>query len=226
MQPSNQLSPWQIWSLDVQNKLVSQQEQLDKLEAQVLALCEQIKQLDSRPAYHIDSIQYHFDQLKVEKLDGTLNIGMTTPGMGDNEFPGSIEQMAVSKTQSTTQSFPSADSGITPPSGPYNDIYREMNRYLDVEAPKMLHNYETDLCLPLDPYHRRIIINDVRKQVPTRIQYYLQQFSKDDSSGLTGQDQATVIANVLAKTTRDADSAMLAYMQQLQNGSPATGGTT
>jgi spore germination protein PC len=34
----------------------------------------------------------------------------------------------------------------------------------------------------------------------------------------------TVAARVITKTTRDADEAMLAYMRQLQTGTPASGG--
>lgn len=220
MQQPNQLSPWQAWSLEVQHKLKSQQEQIEKLETQVAALCEQVKQLEGRPAYNIESIEYHFDQLKVEKLDGTLNIGMTAPGAGDDSFPGSIEQLAVSKPQV----FPSAAPGITPQTGPYTDIYTEMNRYLDSEAQQRLLAYENELCIPLDPYHRRIIIEDVRKQVPTRIQYYLQRSDVKPDGKQETNDTESIVSSVLAKTIRDADAALLAYMRQLQSGNPSSGG--
>ncbi|MGM0880603.1 MAG: spore germination protein GerPC [Bacillota bacterium] len=221
MQQPNQLSPWQIWSLDVQHKLKAQQEQIEKLETQVAALCEQVKQLETRPAYNIESIEYHFDQLKVEKLDGTLNIGMTAPGSGEESFPGSIEQLAVTKPP---QVFPSAAPAITPQAGPYNDIYAEMNRYMDSEAQQRLLAYENELGIPLDPYHRRIIIEDVRKQVPTRIQYYLQRSVGKPEGQQEANDTESIVSSVLAKTIRDADAAMLTYMRQLQSGNPSSGG--
>lgn len=220
MQQPNPLSPWQMWSLEVQHKLKEQQEQLEALEAKVSALCEQVKQLEARPTYNIESIEYHFDQLKVEKLDGTLNIGMTAPGTGDDAFPGSIEQISVSKPQV----FPSADPTITPPSGVYNDISADMNRYLDDEAPQRLLSFENELCIPLDPYHRRIIIEDIRKQMPTRINYYMHEAEKGTADQFSATDDASVAANVLAKTRRDADAALLAYMRQLQSGTPSSGG--
>ncbi|WP_419873844.1 spore germination protein GerPC [Candidatus Pristimantibacillus sp. PTI5] len=220
MQQPNPLSPWQMWSLEVQNKLKEQQEQLDALNAKVLALCEQIKQLEARPTYNIESIEYHFDQLKVEKLDGTLNIGMTAPGMGDESFPGNIEQLSVSQPEV----FPSAGPSIPSPSGVYNNIFNEMTRYLDDEAPHKLVSYENELCIPLDPYHRKIIIDDIRKQVPTRIHYYMQKTDQGtDAQKAAADDQATA-ASVLAKTRRDADAALLAYMRQLQTGAPSSGG--
>lgn len=220
MQQPQPLSPWQIWSLEVQNKLKEQQERIETLETQVVALCEQVKKLEAKPAYTIENIHYQFDQLKVEKLDGTLNIGMTVPGMNDDTFPGNIDQLAVSNTQA----YPSAVPSVTAPSRLYNDIFAGMNRYLEEEAPNRLLAYENDLCIPLDPFHRRIIINDVRKQVPTRIQYYLQKSGQDDQFQPETNEYNTVTANVLTKTIRDADAALLAYMRQLQDGSPSSGG--
>lgn len=220
MQQNNPLSPWQIWSLEVQNKLNEHCERLDALEAKVNALCEQVKQLEARPTYHIDGIQYHFDQLKVEKLDGTLNIGMTAPGIGDDSIPGSIEQMTVSNTPA----FPTTASPTPPQNGLYNDIYAGMTRYLDMEAQQKLLSYENELQIPLDPYHRQIIINDVRKQVPARIQYYMQKTDRGSDAQSAAIDNNAVTATVLSKTKRDADAALLAYMRELQNNSPSTGG--
>jgi len=220
MQPSNPYSPWQLWSMNVQNKLTEQCERLDALEAKFAALCEQVKQLEARPTYNIEGINYHFDQLKVEKLEGTLNIGMTAPGTGDDAIPGSIEQMTVSNTKV----FPTASTPMPTPSGLYNDIYAGMNRYLDAEAEQKLLAYENEFQIPLDPYHRQIIINDVRKQVPTRIQYYMQKTGRGEDTQLAANEFNAVAASVLAKTTRDADAALLAYMRQLQSNSPSNGG--
>ncbi|MBD2869522.1 spore germination protein GerPC [Paenibacillus arenilitoris] len=220
MQQMNQLSPWQIWSLEVQNALKAQQERIDGLESQLAELCEKIKQLEAKPTYNIESIEYHFDQLKVEKLDGTLNIGMTAPGDGDESFPGTVDQLAVAKPEV----FPAAGPAIPPPTGPYADIYAGMNRYLDTEALQKLQSFESELCLPLDPYHRRIIIEDVRKQLPPRIEYYLQAASKGNNGQNGAGNNGDVTGQVLAKTKRDADAAMLAYMKQLQSGSAPAGG--
>lgn len=220
MQQPNPLSPWQMWSLEVQNKLKEQQEQLDALNAKVLALCDQIKQLEARPTYNIESIEYHFDQLKVEKLDGTLNIGMTAPGMGGDSFPGNIEQLSVPKPEV----FPSASSSIPTPSGEYDDIFNEMTRYLDVEVPQKLLSYENELCTPLDPYHRKIIIEDIRKQVPSRIHYYLHKTDQSTDAQKAKADDDSKTASILAKTRRDTDAALLAYMRQLQTGTPSSGG--
>ncbi|HTG71686.1 MAG TPA: spore germination protein GerPC [Candidatus Udaeobacter sp.] len=220
MQQPNQLSPWQMWSLEVQHKLNEQQEQLQALEAKVAALSEQVKKLEARPTYNIESIEYHFDQLKVEKLDGTLNIGMAAPSTDGESFPGSIDQLEVT----SPQVFPSAGPSIPPPSETYNAVYGEMNRYLDDAAPQRLLAFEHDFGIPLDPYHRRIIIEDVRRQLPNRIHYYMKQPDNITADQQPAQIDETVAARVLTKTTRDAEAAMLAYMRQLQSGTPVSGG--
>lgn len=213
MQQQTPISPWQAWSLEIQQKVTAQQEQIENLENQVAALCDKLKQFEVRPTYHIDKIEYKFDQLKVEKLDGTLNIGMTAPGGGGNPFPDNIEQLSVP----SQQSYPSAGPTTTPTSGPYNDIQSKMNQYLDNRAEQKLLTYEKELGIPLDPYHRRIVIEDIRKQVPSRIQYYMQR-SDDPNGQQASYEGEDLIDFVLNKTTRDTDAALLAYMRQLQNG--------
>ncbi|MUT66716.1 spore germination protein GerPC [Paenibacillus sp. NEAU-GSW1] len=206
-QQPNGFSPWQAWSHEVQLKLQRQEAQILSLEQRLAAVCEQLKQLENKPTYNIENLQYHFDQLKVEKLEGTLNIGMTPPG--DNSLHDDIEQLAVPNVNA----YPKADSSITPPDAPFAEVRAKLDRYLEADAPQKLMQYEKEVGLPLDPYHRRMIINDIRKQLPTRIQYYMEK-TKSDFSDLTEEDMKTVL---FAKTAKDADAAMLQYLRQLQN---------
>jgi len=214
MQHPNNLSPWQAWSMDVQHMLQTQQQHIDRLSKEVAALYEHIKQLESRPSYTIESIQYHFDQLKVEKLDGTLNIGMTAPGENGELVSGNsgaIEQIAVPKPQV----FPAASNVITPPSAAYSGIYAAVNQYLDGTAPIKLQQLEESSDIPLDPYHRRIIIEDIRKQMPARINYYLQK-QTDAPNSNAAADPKVSEAQIVAKAANDADAALTAYINKLK----------
>ncbi|MFF2887736.1 spore germination protein GerPC [Paenibacillus sp. NPDC057967] len=236
MKDESQLSPWQAWSFEVMKKLKSQQERIERLECTVDDLCNQLKKLESKPAYTIENIQYHFDQLKVEKLEGTLNIGMSLPdtdafgkeegngnngGNGSNGGSGNIDQFSVG--QGSGNVFPSAGPAITPPPESYNTIYRRLTRYLDTEAHQILQKHEKELDLPLDPYHRRIILEDVRKQMPTRIQFYWQMQTKD-STDTAGLYPDLIADRVFDKTKRDAETAIDAYMRSLKAGNPMNGG--
>lgn len=240
MKDEKQLSPWQAWSYEVMKRLKSQQERIEQLECTVDDLCKQLKQLETKPAYTVENIQYHFDQLKVEKLEGTLNIGMSLPdseafgaesgnggpggngGNGGNGGSGNIDQFSVGQEGGNV--FPSASSAITPPPESYNNIYRRITRFLDTEAHQSLLKCEKELDLPLDPYHRRIILEDVRKQMPTRIQFYWQMQAKDSSDTL--ELYPDLIADrVYDKTKRDAESAIDSYMRSLKAGNPMNGGS-
>ncbi|WP_042162725.1 spore germination protein GerPC [Paenibacillus gorillae] len=213
-QQPNGYSPWHAWLHEVQTRLSRQEEQIRSLETKLSAVIEQLQQLEAKPTYNIENLQYHFDQLKVEKLEGTLNIGMTPPG--SESPPGEIEQLSAAKQNV----FPSAAPGITPPpaGGPYSDVQAQMNQYLDTTAPQKLMQMESDIGLSLDPYHRRLIINDIRKQLPTRIHYYMQTAAKDhDGAPLNAEAEAAFKADVITKTARDTDAALQQYLHQLQN---------
>ncbi|MFC4777423.1 spore germination protein GerPC [Paenibacillus sp. GCM10023252] len=219
MQQPNNPMPWQAWVQEVQRCLSEQQAKIIALEKQQLLMQEQLRALESKPTYNIESLSYHFDQLKVEKLEGTLNIGMSPPGT--QPFEQAVDQYAVSKPLT----YPSAAANVTPPAAPYPAIRAQVDDYLNNEAPARLAQIEQELCLPLDPYHRRIVIEDIRKQMPTRIQYYMTSL-KESSSSDAGESQADAIlqAQVSARTIRDADLAMQQYVQQLSHNQASNGG--
>ncbi|MCU6707707.1 spore germination protein GerPC [Paenibacillus sp. J5C_2022] len=217
MKEQSELSPWQAWSLSVQQRLKEQQEQINRLQHELSRLSGKMKELEEKPTYHIDSINYKFDQLKVEKLEGTLNIGMSAPGEG--EAPGNIEQLAVSHTGQ----FPMAPSSVPQTSSEDNTFQRiasRMNDYLNREGYETLVRLEQEYGLTLDQHHRRIIIEDVRKQMPARIRYYLQQHGNGTVNGAGGGNEQQeypdlILDRIFLKTRRDADTAMQAYMRQL-----------
>ncbi|RIX54157.1 hypothetical protein D3P08_07910 [Paenibacillus nanensis] len=225
MKDEHQLSPWQAWSYEVQLKLKAHEELIEKLECTVKELCEQVKKLEAKPTYTIESLQYNFDQLKVEKLEGTLNIGMSAPDLGGTEEGeaqnggDSVGQLSVGQGNV----FPAASPGITPPGVPYQDVLGRLNRFLDNDAHHYLLACEQAMELSLDPHHRRIIIEDIRKQMPTRIQYYLTLHQKEAGAGMPFPD--LIADRVFTKTKRDAETAMNAYITRLKsNGSSQNGG--
>ncbi len=225
MKEPNQPSPWQLWSMEVQKKLHSQQEQIHRLEKLLADLFGKLKELESKPTYNIEKIEYQFDQLKVEKLDGTLNIGMTAPGNDDTLTPGNIEQLAVNKH------FPSASHSIVAnDDSNYSKIHEKMVQYLDsANAENGMDAVQeaassNDFALQLDPQHRRMVMEDLKKQLPERIRYYLQQLKKEDQSQSSLYPDL-LVSRVFEKTRRDADAALQAYIRQLQSQSETTGGS-
>ncbi|QAY66274.1 spore germination protein GerPC [Paenibacillus protaetiae] len=205
------MPPMPMWIWQFQEALKEQRHEIEKLQKQVAALEEQLQQAGARPMYSIERLEYHFDQLKVQKLEGTLNIGMAPPGECGPVPHGDIDQF----TAGTPNVFPAAESTIVTPGVPYPTIYENVDTYFNEEAPKRLLMLEQEMNVQLDPYHRRIIIDDIRKQVPTRIKYYMKQIGGKDQSKGSPEPNSEVIAAVTAKTIRDAESAMRKYVQQI-----------
>lgn len=70
-----QLHRYILWQT---NKIRTLERRLSVLEAR-------LQELESQPRTTIERIEYKFDQLKVETLEGTLNIGLAPPwGRGND----------------------------------------------------------------------------------------------------------------------------------------------
>jgi|GEM_PF-466400 len=244
---------WPTWVAQVQQTLRNQQEQIAMLQKRVEMLMAQVQTAAAKPTYHIDKIEYQFDQLKIEKLDGTLNIGIQPSGDGGegeidqfivqqakkgnivtNGAPGAAvnggnggtgaglaENGAPGSFNSKPNVFPSVGPASMQAPPPFGTIQTRVNDYLDSKAPQALVTFEQELHVPLDPYHRRIIIEDIRKQAPTRIQFYMQQASSGD---IAQGDSPSFEDQVAAKTIRDVDMAMKQYLMKLSNGEESAGG--
>ena len=60
----------------MQAYLYKQDKKIYKLQQQIKTLEKTVTELQNRPPVHVDRMEYKFDQLKVETLEGTLNIGL------------------------------------------------------------------------------------------------------------------------------------------------------
>ncbi|WP_274650421.1 spore germination protein GerPC [Paenibacillus humicola] len=259
MQPgSGQVyNPWQNWTAlsqhlsRLQQTLVRQQEELVRLSRQVDELNTRVQAAEAKPMYHIDSLEYHFDQLKVEKLDGTLNIGMTPPGEEQLKEIGQLVMPGPGQAQPHGPGAASAGAGIqqTPfdlpggepqtsgpntfpfsgapaapgmaPGPPYPEIRKEIDGYLDSAAYDRLAELEAEYGFQLDPFHRRLVVEDIRKQMSQRIQYYMNQSS---SHGKTLNNESNLKSDVYTKTIRDIEGAMRGYLSRLQSAPGPEGG--
>ncbi|WP_235822716.1 spore germination protein GerPC [Cytobacillus massiliigabonensis] len=146
----------------------TQERRIQHLEKIIHDLQKEIKSLKERPPINIERIDYKFDQLKVETLEGTLNIGFN-PSDLDN-----IDEFAVDNQK------------MNAPDSPKNfmkkamEIEDEMYRYLESDLPNVIGEVQRSLNVPEDESYLLFIKEDIKKQLPKRIDYYLKQY--DDSS--------------------------------------------
>ncbi|MCM3602335.1 spore germination protein GerPC [Robertmurraya korlensis] len=143
----------------------SQEHRIRALERNVLQMQKEISQLKERPPVHVDRIEYKFDQLKVESLDGTLNIGLNP-----SDLQG-IEDFSV------------PNQSIKTPSPPKQMFQRTMEledivyEYMGNHLPAIFEKTQAKLQTNLDDSYYHFIEEDIKKQIPKRIEHYLREFS-------------------------------------------------
>jgi len=214
MKIEEQPSPWQAWALKVQHTIQELEYTVAELQQQLKQLNDRLEKVEKKPAYNIESIEYHFDQLKVEQLDGTLNIGMTAPGaqgglIGDQN---PIEQLSIPQKGKFTKND---DMMKMNPNVDYDNIFSNMKTYLGKEGITMLKMLENQYRIALDPYHRQNIIEDIEKQLPNRIRFYAEMAASQSPERLSKEQ---LEQEVLNKTKHDSERALQAYIQQLHSG--------
>ena len=214
MKIDEQPSPWQAWALKVQQTIQGLEHTVAELQKQIKQLHDRLEAAEAKPSYNIESIEYHFDQLKVEQLDGTLNIGMSAPaamgGLVGDKKP--IEQLSIPQKGQYTKNV--AEKAAYKPQI-YDNIISNMKNYLGNEGFSRLQMLENEYRIMLDPHHRRIIIEDIEKQLPGRIRFYVEMLTSQPQQRLSDEQ---LQQEVLNKTKHDSEIAMQTYLKQLQNG--------
>src|SRR3954452_17269709 len=126
-QDYSQLLQW------VQMTLQAQENRIVTLEHTIQKLQEEMKQLKEKPNVRVDKIEYKFDQLKVETLEGTLNIGLNPSDLS------SIEDFAVQ------------NQSLNTPLSPKGQMQRSMKveeaiyRYLETDLPLLIEDTQRKL---------------------------------------------------------------------------------
>ncbi|MCL7748452.1 spore germination protein GerPC [Halalkalibacter alkaliphilus] len=143
--------------------LQTQQQRINQLELQIQELQSEMNTLKQNQTSNIEKIEYKFDQLKVERLEGTLNIGIT-PQNGEN----SIEDFAVHQGEFNVPPAPQH-----PPI--FKNVQQRVHEYLNKSCYQDIDTIEKRLKYQLNNEYRQFIIEDIRKQIDQRIQHYLNQ---------------------------------------------------
>jgi spore germination protein PC len=140
-----------------------QESRIQKLEQLAGDLQQQVNSLKDRPPIQVDTIEYKFDQLKVETLEGTLNIGLNP-----SELQG-IEDFAVKGS--------SVSSPITQQTQMQRamDMEEDIEKFLETDLPDIFSETARELEMEADSTYLNFIKEDIKKQLPGRIDYYLKQ---------------------------------------------------
>lgn len=143
-----------------------QQKKIEQLEMTVEDLQKSLETLKQQNTSKIERIEYKFDQLKVERLEGTLNIGITPNGGIE---PSSIEEFTVNRnTVDVPASSPAQQNPLL-----FENIRRTVYDYLNKDCYDVMTSLEKQYNYHLDGPYRNFIVEDIRKQIDSRIHYYL-----------------------------------------------------
>jgi len=152
-----------------------QAEKLAELERGLNRLREEfraeVRALAERPPVHVEKIEYSFDQLKIESLEGTLHIGVTPPGAGERTIGEFLVQ-----DRPIDLSDPDIYAAL-------EEIRDELDRYLASDFREEIRRMEAEYRLILGEHYRDAIVLDLRSQVLRRADHYVRQVAAKRMAG-------------------------------------------
>jgi spore germination protein PC len=177
-----------------------QTKKIQSLEQRLLLLENQLKELEQQPRTTIERIEYKFDQLKVETLEGTLNIGITPNGVGS-----AIEDFAVQP-----------EKVVVPKPEPllFRNIRQKVHSFLETEAKETLKRLEKQYAHRLDDTYRNFILQDIARQVDERIRFYLQQKMNNGYVPASDNDEA-VENEIFQKIKADIEQSLDMFLKHM-----------
>jgi len=144
----------QIWQ-SMQAYMMKQDKKIQRLQQKIYSLEQKIIELQNRPPVHIEKMEYKFDQLKVETLEGTLNIGLNPADLQkieDFSVPG---KKGPPDIKGRTELF--------------TEIENSVHDYLDKNLLSIMKEAGEQLQFQADEAYRDFILQDIKKQLPNRI---------------------------------------------------------
>jgi spore germination protein PC len=192
------------------SRLKQTEDLVQKLNDQLKSIHKQLDDLKAKPPLHVE---YHFDQLKVNRLEGTLNVGLTPQAVGDiGSFEVPAPTGSFGKDGLAAQEPPTPDAMPIEP--PIAALQQQMADYMDRTAPDVLASLDQAAGSLLDPTQHRKVIEDVKRQVGERVHYYARTTSYPSQGDV--KERQKWADDVKEKTYRDIQSAFAAYLGKLQ----------
>lgn len=193
---------WFTYLQQLYSTIQSQQQQLQQLQEAVQRLTAELEDFKRNPPQSIGKVEYKFDQLKVENLNGTLNIGLNpfnSSGEAIEDFDVATETLKVNPEIQINPDF-------------YQDILQQVTRYLNEDAYSRIIEIETEQRIALDDTYRQMMIDDIQKQMEHRLPYYLSQVEQYPEITSNPQYMKEMIVQNMKQ---DIDKAFLTFIQHV-----------
>ena len=192
------------YAIEMKKYLEKQEQRILTLEAEIHSLAAKLQQMTNQRSVTIEKIEYKFDQLKIEKLDGTLNIGVN---------PGDIEEFVDSTVSNMSSSSPTSFTTeqreiVT------SQITAEVSAFIDRELSEMIAQHEAQTGERFEGQYDNFIREDLFKQLPERIEFYLNQHPYNKNIEQANEYTEKIIEQI--KT--DISQAIYHFLQNVQQG--------
>ncbi len=204
---------WNTIFRQLYTQLLWQSEKLGQMQKQLEQISTELQALQRQKPVNVEKIEYNFDQLKVEKLDGTLNIGITPDNVK------SIEQFAVGNNFAADGSFVGpGPAGAADPLGPFGPpgaqeafsaIKGGVKKYLSNDVVQDMKVLEGKYGTPLADEYRAHIVADLSKQVDDRITHYILKYDVQDDGDQRNEQESSIMEQV----ENDIKSGIESYLQ-------------
>ncbi|MGN1387240.1 MAG: spore germination protein GerPC [Bacillus sp. (in: firmicutes)] len=192
------------YTVEMKKYLEKQEKRILTLEAEISSLKTKIKQMTDQRSVTIEKIEYKFDQLKIEKLDGTLNIGVN-PGEVEEFIDSTVSNMGSSTPAIfTTEQREMVTSQIT----------AEVSAFIDRELSELITQHETQTGARFEGQYDNFIREDLFKQLPERIEFYLNHHPYNKNIEQANEYTERIIEQI--KT--DISQAIYHFLQNVQQG--------
>ncbi|HHY72540.1 MAG TPA: spore gernimation protein GerPC [Bacillus bacterium] len=190
----------------VDSYLRVQQNQIQRLQEEVRSLQEKVNNLRDPQTTNIERIEYKFDQLKIETLEGTLNIGLTPQGMSD---PDTVEHFSVN------QDFPGGASIFQKYPELYPRLREGVMQYLRTDCQQLIDECALKYNKNVTGPHRTFIIEDIERQLDERLNYHL---NKTTNNVIRNGGQEEIIYLVMSEVKKDITNAIDAFIKHMPMG--------
>ncbi|CAH2713526.1 putative spore germination protein GerPC [Neobacillus rhizosphaerae] len=184
----------------MQMYIQAQEKRIVSLETTVQKMKEEIQQLNEKKLIHVDKIEYKFDQLKVETLEGTLNIGLNPSDLSE------IEDFAVQNQTLTSPFSPKAQMQRS------MKIEEAIYRYLETDLPQIIVDTQKKFNMEPSDSYLAFIKEDIIKQLPNRIEFHLKASKAQNRSIENGSDADIQIIEVLKQ---EIQNGVFVFINQL-----------
>ena len=182
----------------LQQTLESQQTVICKLEEDIKRLQEDLKEARQQTPIRVDRIEYKFDQLKVERLEGTLNIGLTPSDLEK------IDELAINHHNPPGPFlFPAREEFV-------HELSSEVLLDINNNKEEIFKRAEKICEQRADDTMRTFIMEDLARQLPQRIHHYLDQTPPHRR---TEQKIPEIREQILEVIKTDIENAIIRFIQ-------------